>query len=113
VALVALGMIALISWLWTRVIWMVQWYIMVFVEYCIPQKQHDSFPYIHINWWDTLPVLVAIAIALINGLSESYLKTSPTPLLLQLSLIAWGFGSTTAVQAFFAILEKSPLGRYL
>ncbi len=104
--------LTLVSWLWTRVIWIIQWYSMIFIEFLSPKKHPNQPSLININWWDTLPIFIAILVALINGLNEFYLKLSPTPLLQQLFFIAWGFGSTTAVQALFIILEKSPLGRY-
>lgn len=102
----------LMSWLWTRVIWMIGWYWMMFLNFISPRKVM-GLPSVSINWWDTLPVFVAISVALINGMSEFYFQSpTTTPILHQLFLIAWGFGSTTAVQALFAILERSPLGRY-
>ncbi len=111
--LIGAAIFILMTWLWTRFFWIIQWYWMIFILFLARKSHPNQLSVININWWDTLPIFIALLVALVNGMSEFYLKISLTPLFLQqLSLIAWGFGSTAAVQALFAVLEKSPLGRY-
>jgi hypothetical protein len=104
----------LVSWLWSRIVWIIAWYgskiRYPFQAYRNNPNQKSTASKIY--WWDTLPVLVTFALTLFNGFTEFYFKTPSDQLIDQLTLIAWGFGTSTVVQAFFTTLEKSPLGKF-
>jgi Na+/phosphate symporter len=61
------------------------------------------------NWWDSLPVVIAVVLALIEGMNEFYYKNSLFGSTInQLQALAWGFSTSTVVQAVFSALQRSP-----